>query len=86
MKTDDASEMIVWIDPLNTGHNHSSLIKSINIYTTIDLNSMPGLHKIKCISCGTMFMSETNTVEKCPACSEQIQDNMQHGSTSRRRG
>ena len=30
------------------------------------------------------FMSETKTTEKCPACSEQIQDNMQHGGTSHR--
>jgi predicted RNA-binding Zn-ribbon protein involved in translation (DUF1610 family) len=47
---------------------------------------MPGLHKIKCNSCGAMFMSETDTDDKCPGCSEQIQDNMQHGSTRRRWG
>jgi predicted Zn-ribbon and HTH transcriptional regulator len=41
---------------------------------------MPGLHKIKCSSCGTMFMSEIKTAEKCPGCSKEVQDNMQHGS------
>ena len=45
---------------------------------------MPGLQKIKCSNCGMTFVSETETTEKCPACLEQIQDNMQHGSTSRR--
>jgi len=30
---------------------------------------MQGLEKVKCVSCGTMFMSETDT-KKCPTCSE----------------
>jgi hypothetical protein len=44
---------------------------------------MPGLQKLKCSNCDMTFMSQTVTAEKCPACSEQIQDSMQHGSTRR---
>jgi predicted Zn-ribbon and HTH transcriptional regulator len=47
---------------------------------------MSGFQKIKCSSCGTIFMSEIVNAEKCPACSEQIQDNMQHGNVSRKHG
>lgn len=31
--------------------------------------TMQGLQKIKCATCGTMFMSETPT-STCPSCSE----------------
>lgn len=31
---------------------------------------MQGIQKIKCASCGTMFMSENNAT-KCPTCQEQ---------------
>lgn len=30
---------------------------------------MQGVQKIKCVSCGTMFMSETRA-SKCPTCAE----------------
>ncbi len=31
---------------------------------------MQGIQKIKCSTCGTMFMSETNSTQ-CPSCQEQ---------------
>jgi len=31
---------------------------------------MQGIQKQKCISCGTMFMSETG-IATCPSCSQQ---------------
>jgi rubrerythrin len=31
---------------------------------------MQGVQKVKCASCGTMFMSETGS-NTCPSCSEQ---------------
>jgi len=32
--------------------------------------NMQGVQKVKCASCGTMFMSETGS-STCPSCSEQ---------------
>jgi hypothetical protein len=40
---------------------------------------MQGLQKIKCASCGTMFMSETET-QTCPSCSEQSHSHQEHGA------
>ena len=40
---------------------------------------MQGLQKIKCASCGTMFMSETET-QTCPSCSEQSHSHQEHGT------
>ena len=40
---------------------------------------MQGLQKIKCASCGTMFMSETETATTCPSCSEQSHSHHEHG-------
>ena len=31
---------------------------------------MQGIQKVKCSTCGTMFMSETNS-NQCPSCQEQ---------------
>lgn len=39
---------------------------------------MEGIQKMKCSSCGTMFMSETQQ-SKCPACAEQQQQNNSGG-------
>ena len=39
---------------------------------------MEGIQKMKCSSCGTMFMSETQQ-DKCPTCVEQQQ---QQGGSS----
>ena len=41
---------------------------------------MQGLQKLKCASCGTMFMSETETTTTCPSCSEQSQSHHEHGA------
>jgi rubrerythrin len=38
---------------------------------------MQGIQKVKCISCGTMFMSETG-INMCPSCSQQSHG--EHGS------
>ena len=32
--------------------------------------TMQGIQKVKCTTCGTMFMSETNTTQ-CPTCQEE---------------
>ena len=40
---------------------------------------MQGLQKLKCASCGTMFMSETETATTCPSCSEQSHSHHEHG-------
>jgi len=40
---------------------------------------MQGLQKLKCTSCGTMFMSEIETADKCPTCSEQSYSHHEHG-------
>ena len=32
--------------------------------------TMQGIQKVKCTTCGTMFMSETSTTQ-CPTCQEQ---------------
>jgi rubrerythrin len=32
--------------------------------------NMQGIQKIKCATCGTMFMSE-NSTSQCPTCQEQ---------------
>ncbi|HKO64623.1 MAG TPA: hypothetical protein VJU13_05435 [Candidatus Nitrosocosmicus sp.] len=40
---------------------------------------MEGIQKMKCSSCGTMFMSE-NEQSKCPTCAEQQQQNNSGGS------
>jgi predicted Zn-ribbon and HTH transcriptional regulator len=49
-----------------------------------NLIDMSGVQKIKCTSCGEMFMSEKETEipDKCPSCSKEILDHMQHESTS----
>jgi len=39
---------------------------------------MEGIQKMKCSSCGTMFMSETQQ-SKCPTCVEQNQQNNSEG-------
>jgi rubrerythrin len=41
--------------------------------------SMQGLQKLKCASCGTMFMAETETTT-CPSCSEQSHSHQEHGA------
>ena len=38
---------------------------------------MQGVQKLKCTSCGTMFMSETGTAI-CPSCSEQSHKHREH--------
>lgn len=38
---------------------------------------MQGVQKLKCTSCGTMFMSETGA-SICPACSEQSHNHNEH--------
>ena len=38
---------------------------------------MQGVQKLKCTSCGTMFMSETGA-SICPACSEQSHSHNEH--------
>jgi hypothetical protein len=40
---------------------------------------MQGLQKLKCATCGTMFMSETET-QTCPSCSEQSHGHYEHGA------
>jgi uncharacterized Zn finger protein (UPF0148 family) len=42
---------------------------------------MQGVQKLKCTSCGTMFMSETGTT-MCPSCSEQNHEHREHESSS----
>jgi transposase-like protein len=41
---------------------------------------MQGLQKLKCATCGTMFMSETETVTTCPSCSEESHSHHEHGT------
>ena len=40
--------------------------------------SMQGIQKVKCSSCGTMFMSEDNKT-LCPSCQEQGSGHMGGG-------
>ena len=40
---------------------------------------MQGVQKLKCTSCGTMFMSETGA-NICPTCSEQSHSHSEHES------
>ena len=40
---------------------------------------MQGLQKLKCATCGTMFMAETETTT-CPSCSEQSHSHQEHGA------
>jgi Zn finger protein HypA/HybF involved in hydrogenase expression len=42
---------------------------------------MEGIQKMKCSSCGTMFMSETEQT-KCPTCVEQQQQQQQGGNSA----
>ncbi|HEX5519499.1 MAG TPA: hypothetical protein VFX18_03580 [Candidatus Nitrosocosmicus sp.] len=42
---------------------------------------MQGVQKIKCSSCGTMFMSEDNSV-LCPSCREQNNQHKESGYMS----
>jgi rubrerythrin len=42
-------------------------------------NGNVGIQKLKCVSCGTMFMSEIAT-DKCPSCSEQAHSHREYGS------
>lgn len=42
----------------------------VNIEITIN---MEGIQKLKCTSCGTSFMSETDQ-SKCPTCLEESQN------------
>ena len=42
---------------------------------------MEGIQKMKCSSCGTMFMSETEQT-KCPTCVEQQQQQQQGGNST----
>jgi rubrerythrin len=41
---------------------------------------MQGVQKVKCASCGTMFMSEIET-DTCPSCSEQSHSHHEYGSS-----
>jgi rubrerythrin len=43
-------------------------------------NCMQGVQKLKCTSCGTMFMSESG-ITTCPTCSEN-QDGHHHDHES----
>jgi rubrerythrin len=40
---------------------------------------MQGIQKIKCSTCGTMFMSETNSTQ-CPSCQEQSHSHKEQNS------
>jgi rubrerythrin len=40
---------------------------------------MQGIQKIKCSTCGTMFMSETNSTQ-CPSCQEQSHSQKEQSS------
>jgi rubrerythrin len=40
---------------------------------------MQGIQKIKCSTCGTMFMSETNSTQ-CPSCQEQSHSHKEQSS------
>jgi Zn finger protein HypA/HybF involved in hydrogenase expression len=42
---------------------------------------MEGIQKMKCSSCGTTFMSETQQT-KCPTCVEQQQQQQQGGNSA----
>jgi len=42
---------------------------------------MQGVQKLKCTSCGTMFMSETGTT-MCPSCSEQKHEHREQESSN----
>jgi rubrerythrin len=42
---------------------------------------MQGVQKLKCATCGTMFMSEIDT-DTCPSCSEQSHSHREYGSDS----
>lgn len=57
------------------------LNQSFNRYA-VDYDGMQGLQKLKCATCGTMFMSETET-NTCPSCSEQnhTHTHHEHGSS-----
>jgi uncharacterized Zn finger protein (UPF0148 family) len=41
---------------------------------------MQGVQKIKCSSCGTMFMSETGTT-MCPSCSKQSHEHREYDAS-----
>jgi len=62
--------LIISLHPLNQSFNKG----------TVDCSSMQGLQKLKCATCGTMFMSETET-NTCPSCSEQSHSHHEHGSS-----
>lgn len=55
-----------------------SLNQSLNRGRYKSQFEMQGLQTIKCTSCGTIFMSETDIVT-CPSCSEQ---SYEHGTDS----
>ena len=59
-------------------HNPNTLYlnQSFNRYA-VDYDGMQGLQKLKCATCGTMFMSETET-NTCPSCSEQNHTHHEH--------
>jgi rubrerythrin len=40
---------------------------------------MQGIQKIKCSTCGTMFMSETDSTQ-CPSCQEQSHSHNEQSS------
>jgi rubrerythrin len=40
---------------------------------------MQGIQKIKCSTCGTMFMTETNSTQ-CPSCQEQSHSHKEQSS------
>ncbi len=40
---------------------------------------MQGIQKIKCSTCGTMFMSETDSTQ-CPSCQEQSHSHKEQSS------
>jgi rubrerythrin len=40
---------------------------------------MQGIQKIKCSTCGTMFMSENNSTQ-CPSCQEQSHSHKEQSS------
>ena len=42
---------------------------------------MQGIQKVKCTTCGTMFMSETGNTQ-CPTCQEQSHNHKDNESSS----
>ena len=60
-------------------HNFTIPYQHFNRDAVDRKSEMQGLQKLKCATCGTMFMAETETTT-CPSCSEQSHSHHEHGA------